>query len=278
MNTETVMALRVASESLAEQIAQGAGQIKLLEFFQGLMPSVINAFKGVDTSKIPKMPSLTSTESSFVALIDRHSYGEMREFKAHCPEGMAVTYLQYLDGMLHAVEHVLEFVPNILNPYLIFLAHLTSARNAVMSSEDRSAWHKELQAKREALEEAFRKSLANKNVRTETKLGNVIERNSDWAEVFQKCAVLRSKLDGVKIDNISKLVTQAEECLEIIYKNASNGHMQSASPEVLQRIADGAFQISAELEFVSVTYYRALVITQAVKDTTESITKVLGRR
>lgn len=278
MNTETVMALRAASESLAENIAQGTAQFKLLEFFQGLMPTITNAFKGADTTKLPKPVPLTPMQTSFIELIQRHSYGELREFKAHCPEGMATSYSKYLDTMLSALDHVLAFQPNVMNPYLVFLAHLTSSRNAVLNTEDKSAWHKQLQAERDALDAQFAADLSNKNVRSETKLGNVVERNLDWADVFQKCDTLQSKIAGVNIDSLNKLVRQAEDCLEIIYQNASSGKMQSASPEVLQRIADGAYQISAELEFISIVYYRSLVITQAVKDTAESVSKILGRR
>lgn len=269
--------LRLACEQfVAAGTSVGTAGSKLLDYFKGLMPSISNAFSGSNAlEKLPKYQGLGRDHRKFLERVNLHSYGSLREFKAFAPAGLNTTYLNYLGLLSQAVDHVLQFQPKTINPYLIFLAQLTSSRNAALSTDSHEAENKALQATRAEFDKQFATMFRTNVHETVTKVGNVIERNADWPEVFQKSLELATKIEGLKLTTIQHGVKQAEDYLDIIFHLAQTGKLESATPEVLNAIAEGAYQVASELEFLSVIYYRCLTVNQAIKDTMDGMMKAL---
>lgn len=269
--------LRLACEQfVAAGTSVGTAGTKLLDFFKGLMPSITNAFSGSTAlDKLPKYEGLGREHRAFLERINLHSYGELREHKAFCPAGLNVPYIQYLSELDKALDHVLQFQPKALQPYLVFLAQLTSSRNAALSTDNHDRENKAVQEARAAFDKTFAEMFRSNIHETTTKVGKVIERNADWPEVFKLSTVLATKIEGIKLTNIQNQVKQAEDYLDIIFHLAQTGKLESATPEVLTAIAEGAYQIASELEFLSVIYYRCLTVNQAIKDTMESLMKTV---
>lgn len=279
--TTTTLALeelRLACEQLSAAAAAGApADLKLVEFFKGLMPKVSQYFNAVkDLAGFTKQPGLTSDQAKFIKRLDLHNYNELREFKAFRPAGLEGTYLQYAKALEDAVDHILMFQPKVLSPYLVFLAQLTSSRQAALSTEDHDRFNAQLRKNREAVQKEVSKLFVASVEHTEGKLGRLIERNADWHELFRNMASLTSKINGMKLSEIQNQVKQAEDYLEIIYQAAQSGRLESATPEVMQGLADGAYQVASELEFLSVTYYNVKIFTQAIDDTVNALTKALS--
>ena len=278
--TNTTLALnelRLACEQLAAAEAAGEPKNKLLEFFKGLLPKISGYFSGASNlSELDKQPGLTSDQAKILNRLALHSYSELREFKAFRPSGLEGTYLQYIQALSEAVDHILLFQPKVLTPYLVMLAQLTSSRHASLSTEDHTRFNAALKKDREEVQYAIQKLFHTGAGHTEGKLGKLVDRNADWQDIFRTLSGLTSKINGMKLSEIQQQVKQAEDYLDIIYDAVQSGKLESATPEVMQGLADGAYQVASELEFLSVTYYNVKVLVTAVDDTVNALNKAFA--
>ena len=260
--------LRVACEQLAASSTAGYANNKLVEFFKGLFPTIVNAFNTSDgIDKLPKYEGLGKEHRAFLQKLSAHSYGELRGMRAYRPAGLQVSFLTYLKELDIAVEHIRSFPSGTLTPYLTFLAQLTTHGNAALSTDEHRSGHQALAAKRDAMDKAFAKMFKPGDTSTETTVGVVIERNAEWPDLLVEANSLANKIEGMRLAPIQQMVKQAEDYLDMLFHQAQQGKLENATPEVMQNLADGAYQIASELEFLSVTYYRAIVLNQAIKDT-----------
>lgn len=264
--------LRVACEQLAASSTAGYASNKLVDFFKGLFPTIVNAFNTTDSlDKLPKYEGLGKEHRAFLQKLSLHSYAELRGMRAYRPAGLHVSFLAYLKELDVAVNHVQAFQAETLTPYLTFLAHLTAHSNAALSTEEHRKEHQALAAKRDAMDAAFAKMFKPGDTSAETTVGVVTERNADWPELLVQANTLSNKVESLRLATIQQMVKQAEDYLDMLFHQAQQGKLENATPEVMQNLADGAYQIASELEFLSVTYYRAIVLNQAIKDTMEKL-------
>lgn len=270
--------LTYAQESLAEVMTLGldtAGLMKdkLIDAF----PFVLQGFKAnEDLSGLPKFKELTNKQAEFTKHINAVSYAELRELRAIVPEGLVGTYLEYLEVLTPAVEHLREIIPKVLNPYTVFLAHLVSNKAVALSADSHAIHYDRLEHDREATYKAIGALFSNTSHETNSKVGNVVARNADWVYIFTQVKKLSGDLQGIKTANVMELTKQCEDYLEIIYNNLKNGVYEDISPETAKALARGAYQTASEIEYLSIIYYRVLALEASINSTVEKINDILA--
>ena len=277
---QAITELRLACESMAGALDQTTpGQGGILGLVSAFIPSVVKAFGFVsDLDKLPSYEGVGHEHVEFLGKVLKHSYAETRYLRAYRPAGLQTPLIHYLPQLEKSVDHVLDFVPNVLVPYITYLALLVSSRDAAMSTDDHKQLTGPLAAQRAELELTIGKMFDANTQKTDSTVAQLIERNADWPEIFKLSTSIDNKIHSLKIKDIDNKIRQAQDYLNIIYDMAqqADGKLKGATPEVLTALYEGAFQVACELEFVSVTYYRCLVVAQAIKDTKESLSKALS--
>ena len=245
---------------------------KLTETF----PHLLRGFSGnEDLSKLPVIIPTTKEEAKFLEHTKKISYLEMRELKAYVPEGLAVTYLSYLTALKPVVAHLRRIVPDVLDPYAIFLATLVSNKNSALATGNSGFDHTTLAEKRHAAYGVISECFSDTNHVSETKIGSVVERNSDWVAVFNEIKNLVTEIKSVNRNTVMLLIDQCEDYLEIIYQNLKDHKLDAMTAEVALTLSQGAMSVACECEHFSVVYYRLLALEATIGATVNKVNSVL---
>lgn len=244
---------------------------------RGVAHDVSEAFGDFVAHIKPTLPGITvaSNNTPFLREIVKHNYMALRPLQCFTPEGLKVTYLEYLEALAPAVEHAAAVGSNVLNPYASFLADMVTNRDGALRSKDFSASYAALGAKRELLQAQLGKCFSKGGHESSAELGKVVARMNDWQPVLagvDACAVAINKVDRKALD---KKMHECVELLDILQKKLERNEYGDVSPEVANNLASGAFQAAKELEFFSTTYYRVLTLAEAVQKTTEQLLRVV---
>lgn len=244
---------------------------------RNLVPDLQKNFQGfiAGFSKSEPAAQLKGNERDFIKLIDGRVYLNLAPLLAHVPEGMTASYNEYLDVLLDAVKHCHETTLKTLNEYSVYLAQIITNRQLKITGMPHDAQYAAMEKMRLELNQRLAACFKTGSSKAETTYGEVVGRNSDWAEVFQKLTTLDHLINTIDRSILHK---KAEECnnqLSTIINQIKNGQFEGAGPEVTNNLANGAYQAGAELEFFAAVYFRTMVMNTAVADTMQEISKVL---
>lgn len=264
----------IAQESITAMFLSSVDEMKgkLMQ----VIPAVIRGFAGAqDLSGLPKFEDFSKEEREFLKHIQVTGFAELRELGAQVPEGLNSTYLEYIEVLSPTVLHLATIIPHVLQPYTVFLAELISHKSAMLSTNTKKLELDKLQKQREACYDAIGKLFYKGNTGTSSKYGKVVDRNNDWPVVFQKVQDMTRALQGVKLTQVKELTKQCADYLEVIHGRIAQDEMNEITPEVTKALADGAYQVAAELEFLSIIYYRVLALQAAVAATVSKVNEIL---
>ncbi len=246
---------------------------KLTETF----PNILRGFSGnEDISKLPVLVPTTKEEAKFLEHTKAISYLEMRELKAFVPEGLDVTYLEYLKALKPVVAQLQRIIPDVLNPYAHFLANLVSNKNAALATGNSGFDHTALADKRQAAYAAISDCFSDSHHKSEVTIGDVVERNADWVIVFNEVKALLTELRTVNRDTVMTLCRQCEDYLEIIYNNLKERKLDAITSEVALTLSQGALSTACEIEHFSVIYYRVLALEGTIAASVNKVNDILA--
>lgn len=240
------------------------------------LPGLKRGFSGnTDLTTLGKFAAgIPAHQTVLLKNIAHVTYGEIRNIGVTVPEGMIGTYLNFLKALRPAVEHIRDIVPDVVMPYTVFLASLVSNKSAALSTKgggiDFNKMERERNASYAALGACF-----NKTTNVRSSMGEVIERNSDWALVLKETKELSDIINQIKREQVREFTRQCEDYLDAIYHNLQNGAIEEVSPEAANALALGAYQVASELTYFSVVYYRTLSLASAINHSVDQLNYVL---
>jgi len=277
--------LQYASESLSDLMTSGmsvAGNFanRLLsampEIVQGFLPVKAELDAPQDIVKHLRELKLSRDQDKFLRVASAVPYSDLREIRAFVPAGLSATYLDLLAVLLPASEHAMDVRSLVIEPYLMLLAKLVSDKQGTMSTQNHAVAYKKLSANREEFTQRFAKLYKHNSEETQTTIKHVVERNGDWKPVLQAINTVAVNLEAVDLQGIQKQLAQCSDYLDLLYERLQKGEMSDATREVAQGLADGAYSVAQEMQFLSGVYFRALQLTKAVDDTIVHVNKNLG--
>lgn len=266
--------LRIDRDRIAIEAFSGA-DVKTLLFTT--FPSMVKELIGFTDQFQPDAPAIvmTSRQAEFVKEISKHPYLEISAFAAFTPEGLNVTYHKYSSELLLAVMHASRILAGGMTAYSTFLAQLVTNTEQKFSSVSFDKAYKDLAQERNKLNTAIGDCFKRGSTKTESTLGDVIDRNGDWQHVFHNGDNMTKLINSVDRKALNKKINECKELLEVIIKKIDRNEFDSMSPQVIKNLSDGAFQIASELEFYAVVYYRVLAFTNAVNRTVTHCQQIL---
>ncbi len=267
--------LRYASESLNDAITKGFSTLsEAAAKLKGIMPGIIQGFSATKEAVVlPDIVPLDKYQKAFLSEIESVPYTELRELRAFVPEGVSVTYLEYLKTLVPVTTYLKDIQRDVTSPYLFLLAQMVSDVNANISTKSEQATYEKLKSIRDEAYASLAKLYEKNSYKAVTKVGAVVERNADWKDIFTQLKSCVINVESVNRESIARQVKQCTDYLEIIYQNLSKDNAKSTSQEAAQNLAAGAYEVAQQLQFFSTTYYRVLALNGSVKNTIEHIQK-----
>lgn len=240
----------------------------------GMINDMVNIFSTVNTNE--PIVALSGDQKNFVKILNRTNYMDLAPLVIYVPEGMCVSYRDYLEALVDSVSRV-ELLPEELGTYIAFISRLISNKEDQTSTD--YAKHKfqslsnELVKANETVGHCFKKN----STETEVKASNVVRNNSEFQSVLEQTNLLSERIAKIDRSALQKQIQNASELLTTLERQIKRGEMSDISPEMISKIADYSYVIAQYLEFYSVTYYRIRAFTEAINQSIKKVSEILER-
>lgn len=243
---------------------------------QNLLPNIQKHFQGFIQGFSTSEPAvkLKGSERDFIKLLDGRVYLNLTPLMTHVPEGMTVSYLDYLLVLKDAVQHCHDVTLKTLNDYSVYLAQIITNRQFKLTTMPHDAMYVKLEKQRAELNARLAKCFKVGSSKAESTYGDVVQRNAEWVDVFKLLDTVNGVLNSVDRTNLHKKADECNNQLSIIIKQIRNNEFEGAGPEVTNNLSNGAYQSGAELEFFAITFFRVTVFNTAVTDTMKELADI----
>lgn len=264
-----------------------SSQIKMEAFSGGSVKSLINdslpvlitdikSFFNRFTSDTPTI-GLRSNQRDFIKDVSKHAYLDIAPLTAYVPEGLSTTYLEYSKPLLESALHASGMLKSTLSDYTLFLGNLINNADSRLSVTNFTREHEKLERNRHILNGDIGDCFDKGSVRSEVSVDKVIDRNSDWEAVFNNINSAVKLIESVDRKALNKKIAESVTLLDIILKKIERDEFSGMSPEGINNLSMGAYQMASELEFFSITYYRILALATSVDNTLIHYNKVMKK-
>ena len=245
---------------------------------KNVFPTVRTEFQSFVSRFAPDHPALaiTSKQSDFLSEVNKHSYLDIAPIAAFVPEGLATTYFRYSEVLLQAAEHSSKTTLQELSAFSVFLSQLITNADRKFSTTEFLKSYQALEHMRGELNKDLGSCFKRGSTATETTIGAVVERNAEWPHVFHNADQITKLMNSVDRNALNRKVAECVELLEIITKKMERNEFEGISPQAVNNLADGTYQIAAELEMFSAVFYKVLSYTEAVNRTVVNFKNVFN--
>ena len=269
-------ALRIQKEIIAMEVFSTANVGDMLKrAFPVLVAEVKDLFGTIDPAA-PAIP-LPKDAKAFISEIKKHRYLDISPLTAYVPAGLEATYDIYETKLRHAVEHCDGIFERVLNPYASYLSQLITNKEAQLETINKRAYHKQMELTRDEINKEIGSVFKKGSTVTQSSLGSVVSRNNDWEPVMQRVFLLSDRMNRIDRKALTKKITECSQLLDTLHGMIRRGEMMGVTPEVVENLSEGAYQVARELEFYSVTFYRVQALAESVNNTTASVMATLKR-
>lgn len=262
-----------------------SSQIKMEAFVGGdintllneSLPVLVEDVKSFFNRFTPITPSisLTSNENTFLKYVSKHAFLDIAPLSAYVPEGLECTYKEYSHPLTESVLHASNIINDVLSEYTVFLSHLISSKDVKLSITSFNKKYENLEKTRLVLNHELGKCFKLGSTKSEVSIGDVVYRNSEWKEVIDLTRSCTQTIESVDRKILNKKIAESVTLLNIILKKISNNELNGMSPEGINNLSTGAYQVAAELEFFSITYYRVLAFVNSIDKTIDHFNKII---
>lgn len=268
--------LRIQRDRLALEAMSGA-DIKAL--LTKAFPTFLTDVKGFFNQFSPDQPAivLTSKQQDFLRELNKHSYLDIAPLAAYVPEGLNVTYYKYSSHLLMAAMHASRVLTGPMAAYSVFLSQLISNHDQKLSTMSFAKVHSDLAKERDQLNSELGACFAKGSTKTEVTLGDVVERNGDWTHVLHNSENLTHLINSVDRKALNKKIAETVELLDKIMPMVERGELEGMSPQAMDNLTNGAYQVASELEFFAAIYYKVTAFAEALNRTMDHFHKVFKK-
>lgn len=249
----------------------------IVRSLQELLPAIQKNFHGFiqGFSKSEPAVQLKGNEREFMKQLEGRVYLNMAPMLAYVPEGLQVSYMEYLSVLKEAVMHCHANTQKILNDYSVYLAQIITNRQLKVSCMPHDSVYAKMEKERKMLSERLAACFRTGSSKAETTYGDVVSRNTEWLDVFKMLEMVDHAINTIRRDDLHKKAEECDRQLAIIIKQIRNDEFAGAGPEVVNNLSNGAYQAGAELEFFAAVYFRTVTINQAIGDTITKVGQIL---
>lgn len=243
---------------------------KVFPTIQAGVHEFVNFFNTTESG----VQSLNQHQVTFLSALKGHSYGNLMSVSLAVPEGLAVSYVDYLDALAPAVDMAMQ-IPALLTEYSSYVASLISTNSAMLESTSLELKYARDEQARQRLLDQIAACFKQGDMTALLPLSKVIRRSADWTEVVARADKLALILNNVDRNALNKQIQETTGLLDLLAKRVVSGEMKEASPEVLLHLSNGAYQIGKSLEFFSVVYYRVKVLNVVLTSNMQKLSTII---
>ena len=236
-----------------------------------VMPGINNGFKTILNTIKPTSFIEVLFEDSLEAALGNVNYVSLSRLDLPVPEGLQVKYLTYLETLESSTRRLAD-LPKNLEDFTRYVAGILTNHDSRVSTVSQDNLFRELDSSRGVAYAAI-SSCFSGGTRAKRKYSELVDRNADWPVVESKVKAVAKELNQYDRTDLIDKAKHLHSLLQKVEQTSKRGGFDLANPNVLKTLAEGAFQLASELEYLSVLYYRVLGLTKAVAEDIKLIKK-----
>jgi hypothetical protein len=216
-------------------------------------------------------PSLSLSRTIRVAM--SNVYLNDKDIKVTVPEGLQVSYLQYLDLLEEMVAVSVDFYDNTLLPFKGWVGEVINDPSKIESVRGHSG------IKVFDPDDIIKqRSKMFKGNATEVKYGQAFKRNSDWKDLETRANGLLTKMAGPHSPTVvNDAVLRLDASVGILIKAMSDPQKTyNASPKNVEALALLCYNLAKMIEFYGLTCYSIQSLIVAANAASENYLKARG--
>ena len=241
------------------------------ELLVKVMPGINNGFKTILNTIKPTSIIEVLFEDSLEVALGKVNYVSLSKLDLPVPEGLQVKYLTYLEALESSTRRLVD-LPKNLEDFTRYVAGILTNHDSRVSTVSQDNLFRELDSSR-GVAYASISSCFNGGTRAKRKYSELVDRNADWPVVESKVKAVVKELNQYDRSDLIDKAKHLHSLLQKVEQTSKRGGFDLANPNVLKTLAEGAFQLASELEYLSVLYYRVLGLTKAVAEDIKLIKK-----
>lgn len=245
----------------------------VLGLVRGIYGDVSRAFTNFTAQFSPEdvALNLNPAQRQLVALLNGKHYVGLEGVACFVPEGLKVSYLEYLAALKPAVDRTSRIMDNFLAPFAGFLAGLVNNHALASTAKQLAILDSHVDLERRTMNKHLGECFQAGSSVVNTTYEKVVARNSDWPRVFHDTDALVQAINRVDRNALQKKMAECVELMDVLKRQLEQGKFGDMSAATASNLAAGAYQVALELEFYSVVYYKAAALSGALNRTVQSV-------
>ncbi len=261
--------LHIANENIKDNIKNFYSNVT--EFLGGNVRSLVSkvqyVLKSFSSDDLPNIDisSLTDKEKEFFKIISEIPYSELMYIKVPSIEKLNVNLITLLNTLSDPIDRCKKLEDE-LNEYNKLLGELISNENSRKSMNLNENKYIKMENDRDEIYSKI-KTMYTGNESDQRVIGQLVDRNADWKEVFNKTKDVLKTLESIDKKQIDKSIIVATKLTdEIINLNLSI--------ECMRKLSNSTYQLAKELELYSYLYYQVLTVQGKIENSVDKITDI----
>lgn len=245
----------------------------LSKYYASLYQSARFAISGaIDKYLMGKMGNLKNP-GKFLKYVENTPYANTLQERAEVPEGLCVTYLEYLDVLIPAQERANAVLTTVIRPFTKYCAKIVTDvtfRNSVRHSIKE---YTDLEASHKLIVDELGKCFSKNRYGADASFSQVVRRAGDWPEVFKKTDQLKKLYDVYDQKAVTQGLNELYEVVDKLVEVINTDGMSKAEAEVTKLLGSGIYSVAREIEFTAHTTFRTQTLLKAIDETVSGLEK-----
>lgn len=279
-------------QRLAKEDANG---VDLITTFRAVIPAYLGYLTeqagslGATISNLANIPSeneeidfdsLKSIQDGYLTKEPFFKYTYISQTVVSVPEGFSghmPDYLKFMVRSIDAEQGVYSMTVNILDDYQAMLSVFLSNKDAKLASFEQRKLIDEAETFVAATKKTFHSFFPTNTGKSKARLGQIFESLTQVRESFPSTAALITHYKQFPIEDIKARVDRCVGLLTLVTEQASGGDsIESISPAVARKLADGAMVIGQLVEFLSAHRYAHHTLITSMMHMYKDLEKTMG--
>jgi hypothetical protein len=215
--------------------------------------------------------------SLFLNLLEKSNFVEISDLKVYTPEGFVGNLPAYADVLKSCSVHASEVINDVLVPYNTFLSQLLSSNSARLSSFGQLNYMLKKDEQREKLNELVGSFIVPGSTQVKQSIGKAFNRNSEWRDMLISQNESTQAINKVDVKTVLSTVDECVQLIDTIRTASNAGELDGLSGPMLKQLSNTTLTAANEVTFYSITSYRVSVLSKAINDSIEALTKELKK-
>lgn len=247
-----------------------------------VMGDVLSGFKSFNNflkGKLTNQLSGTTLDFNIKALERKYkdvAFINLTELRIPVPSGFVGKYVPYSETLIKAAERAFK-VEAYLKSFSTFVSFVINDEDGRKQLHNNDKEYIRIADDRESMYATIGAFFSEKE-HTTAKYGSLVDRHADWKDIATNTKTALNHINKVDRAKLIKDSNVLAEYLKKIKEASKRGGFNTASPEVVNTLVKGAYDVASELEYFAVISFRLMVFSETLNRDEKALMKAMTFR